>query len=77
MCIKYKINEMQMYTKQHLVFYGSFIYSNCDCKICEKNVLRAFLYNLTLCYSEHENMKTKIRAQLQMQSLYVKDPLTM
>ena len=42
-----------------------------------KNVLRAFLYNLTLCYSEHENMKTKIPVQLQMQSLYVNDPLTM
>ena len=66
MCIKYKINEVQMYTKQHvLFFYGSFAYSNCDCKICDKNALKAFLYNLTLCYSEHENMKTKILAQLQ------------
>ena len=46
-------------------------------KYVRKNVLRAFLYNLTLCYSEHENMKTKILAQLQMQSLYVNDPLTM
>ena len=67
---------MQTYTK-HLVFYGSFTYSNCNCEICEKNVLRAFLYNLTLCYSEHENMKTKIPAQLQMQLLYVNDPLMM
>ena len=46
-------------------------------KYVTKNVLRAFLYNLTLCYSEHENMKTKIPVQLQMQSLYVNDPLMM
>ena len=46
-------------------------------KYVRKNVLRAFLYNLTLCYSEHENMKTKIPAQSQMQLLYVNDSLTM
>ena len=46
-------------------------------KYVRKNVLRAFLYNLTLCYSEHENMKTKIPAQSQTQLLYVNDPSTM
>ena len=44
-------------------------------KYVRKNVVRAFLYNLTLCYSEHENMKTKI--PVQTQSLYVNDPLMM
>ena len=72
MCIKYKINEMQTYTK-HLVFMVHSRTVTVIVKYVRKNVLRTFLYNLTLCYSEHENMKTKIPAQ----SLYVNDPLTM
>ena len=78
MCIKYKINEMQTYTKQHVLF---FTVHSCTVTVIVKYVtkiaLRASLYNLTLYYSEHENMKTKIPVQSQTQLLYVNDPLTM
>ena len=67
-----------IYKTTFSIFYGSFTYSmTVIAKYVTKSALRAFLYNLTLCYSEHENMKTKIPVQSQMQSLYVNDPLTM
>ena len=67
-----------MYTKQCVLFF--MVHSRTVtviAKYVRKNVLRTFLYNLTLCYSEHENMKTKIPAQSQTQLLYVNDPLMM
>ena len=67
---------MQMYTKQRVLFF--MVHSHTVTMIVKyvtKNALNAFLYNLTLCYSEHENMKTKIPVQSQTQLLYVNDPL--
>ena len=59
MCIKYKINEMQMYTKQHVLFFMVHSHTvTVTVKYVTKNVVKAFLYNLTLCYSEHENKST-------------------
>ena len=67
-----------MYAKQCVLFFTVHSHTvTVIVKYVTKNALRAFLYNLTLCYSEHENMKTKIPAQWQMQLLYVNDPLMM
>ena len=50
---------MQTYTKQNVLF---FMVHSCTVTVIAKyvtrNALRAFLYNLKLCYSEHENKNT-------------------
>ena len=67
-----------MYTKQHVLFFMVHSHTvTVIAKYVTKNALNTFLYNLTRCYSEHENMKTKIPVQSQTQSLYVNNPLTM